>query len=339
MGIKTKEAFAFIYALAFAITTANAQPLVPALIAFGDSAVDVGNNNYIRTFFKANHPPYGRDFTGHQATGRFCNGKLATDFTADILGFASYPPAYLSPQASGKNLLTGANFGSAGAGYDEKTSFINQAISLSQQFKYFKEYQNKLEKVTGKIQAASIIRDALYVMGAGDADFLQNYYFNPKLNKVYTPAQYSSYLVSIFSNFLKELYGLGARRIGVISLSPLGCLPAVRTLFGSHQCGCVAKMNIDAQEFNKKLNSTASHLQKQLPGLKLAVFDIFKPLYDVVNFPSKHGFTEASRGCCRTGTVGKTVFLCNLKSPGTCRNATQYVFWDGVHPTEAANQV
>lgn len=56
--------------------------LVPAIITFGDSAVDVGNNDYLPfTIFKANYPPYGRDFIKHKATGRFCNGKLATDIT------------------------------------------------------------------------------------------------------------------------------------------------------------------------------------------------------------------------------------------------------------------
>lgn len=59
----------------------GAQPLVPAIFTFGDSAVDVGNNDYLKTIFRADFPPYGRDFPNHQATGRFCNGKLATDFT------------------------------------------------------------------------------------------------------------------------------------------------------------------------------------------------------------------------------------------------------------------
>lgn len=55
--------------------------LVPAIMTFGDSAVDVGNNDYLPTLFKADYPPYGRDFANKQPTGRFCNGKLATDFT------------------------------------------------------------------------------------------------------------------------------------------------------------------------------------------------------------------------------------------------------------------
>ncbi|CAK9174539.1 unnamed protein product [Ilex paraguariensis] len=65
------------------------------------------------------------DFVNLKATGRFCNGKLATDTTADDLGFTTYPPAYLSPQASGKNFLIGANFASAASGYDDKTAILN----------------------------------------------------------------------------------------------------------------------------------------------------------------------------------------------------------------------
>ena len=40
---------------------------------------------------------------------------------AETLGFESYAPPYLSPQASGKNLLTGANFASAAAGIRAET--------------------------------------------------------------------------------------------------------------------------------------------------------------------------------------------------------------------------
>ena len=50
------------------------------------------------------------------------------------------------------------------------------------------------------------------------------------------------------------------------------------------------------------------------------------------------GFFEARRACCGTGTV-ETSLLCNNGSIGTCSNATGYVFWDGFHPTEAANKV
>lgn len=325
--------------LALAFRGGDGQALVPAIVTFGDSSVDVGNNDYIVTLFKANHPPYGRDFVNHKPTGRFCNGKLATDITAETLGFTTYPPAYLSPQASGKNLLIGANFASAASGYDDRTAELNHAIPLTQQLEYFKEYKGKLAKVAGSNQAASILKDAIYIVSFGPSDFLQNYYTNPFLNHVYTPDQYSSFLASSFSSLIKNLYGLGARKVGVTSLPPLGCLPAAITLFGQHENGCVSRINGDAQGFNKKVNSIATKLPKQLPGLKIAVFDIYKPLLDLVKAPSNYGFAEARKGCCGTGTVETTSFLCNSKSVGTCRNATEYVFWDSVHPSEAANKV
>jgi hypothetical protein len=67
------------------VSTGEAQPLVPAMVIFGDSMVDVGNNDYLNTLGKVDMPPYGRDFKDHVATGRFCNGKLAIDIIGWIL--------------------------------------------------------------------------------------------------------------------------------------------------------------------------------------------------------------------------------------------------------------
>ncbi|WOK97013.1 GDSL esterase/lipase APG-like [Canna indica] len=312
--------------------------LVPAIITFGDSSVDVGNNDYIKTIFRADFPPYGRDFKNHAATGRFCNGKLATDITADTLGFTSYPPAYLSPEASGKNLLIGANFASAGSGFYDETSYLSHSIPLSQQLEYFKEYKSRLAQVAGG-QSSSIISSALYIVSTGSSDFIQNYYINPYLYKTQSPDQFASFLVDIFTNFVKDLYGLGARKIGVTSLPPIGCVPAAITLFGHWHDGCVMNLNHDAQNFNRKINASVEALSTQLPDLKIVVFDIYQPFYDLVTKPSDFGFFEARRGCCGTGTVETTSLLCNPHSIGTCPNATGYVFWDAVHPTESANQV
>lgn len=146
------------------------DPLVPALCIFGDSVVDVGNNNNLPTLIKANFPPYGRDFLGHRPTGRFCNGKLATDYTgkristmlkrlhhwnhfcytirsniycifssciAEYLGFTSYPPAYLSQEAKGSSILAGVNFASAASGYYDGTAQLYVCTSHSSLFLSF----------------------------------------------------------------------------------------------------------------------------------------------------------------------------------------------------------
>ncbi|TQD84304.1 hypothetical protein C1H46_030132 [Malus baccata] len=51
------------------------QQQVAADGGFGCKAV-VGRHQ------KVDYPPYGRDFVNHQHTGRFCNGKLATDISS-----------------------------------------------------------------------------------------------------------------------------------------------------------------------------------------------------------------------------------------------------------------
>ncbi|XP_009625753.1 GDSL esterase/lipase At5g22810 isoform X1 [Nicotiana tabacum] len=327
----------FILALKFLVMV-NGQPSVPALFIFGDSVVDAGNNNYLKTIVKANFPPYGRDFPKHIPTGRFCNGKLASDFTAENLGFTSYPPAYLSKKAKGKNLLIGANFASGSSGYYDTTSRLYDAIPLSKQLEFYKEYQKKLVVIAGKVNATSIINGSIHLVSAGSSDFVQNYYINPLLYKVYTPDQFSDILVKSYTKFILELYGLGARKIGVTTVPPIGCLPASITIFGKDSNHCVKKMNKVAVSFNNKLNSTSINLQKNLSGLNLVVLDIYQPFLDLVTHPADNGFFEARKACCGTGLL-ETSILCNAKSPGTCANASEYVFWDGFHPTEAANKI
>lgn len=88
-GVLCKKVIILIFALALVNYTgvaqdSNSTTLVPAIISFGDSSLDVGNNDYLsRTVFKSNYPPYGRDFVDQKSTGRFCNGKLVGDITGN----------------------------------------------------------------------------------------------------------------------------------------------------------------------------------------------------------------------------------------------------------------
>ncbi|KAJ1701161.1 hypothetical protein LUZ63_000940 [Rhynchospora breviuscula] len=314
----------------------HGQPLVPAVMIFGDSVVDSGNNNNLYTIVKANFPPYGRDFSSHSPTGRFCNGKLATDFTVENLGFTKYPPAYLSQEAQGNNLSTGANFASGASGYWDSTAQLYSAVSLTQQLQYYREYQSKVTGVVGNTSA--LVSGAIHLVSAGSSDYIQNYYISPLVYGAYTPDQFADLLVQNFNRFVESLYTMGARRVGVTSLPPLGCLPAAITLFGGGSNNCVERLNNDAISFNKKVNDSAQALKIRHSDLKLVIFDIYKPLLDLIKNPSDNGFFEARKACCATGTI-ETSFLCNANAPGTCSNATGYVFWDSFHPTESANKV
>lgn len=88
---------------------------------------------------------------------------------------------------------------------------------------------------------------------------------------------------------VQDLYMLGARKIGVTTLPPLGCLPAAITIFGADSNLCVTRLNNDAVSFNNKLNATSQGLTKRLRGLNLVVLDIYQPLYNLVVNPSDNG--------------------------------------------------
>ena len=77
------------------------------------------------------------------------------------------------------------------------------AISLSQQLEYFKEYQSKLVQLVGRRKANDIIQGALYIVGTGTGDFVQNYYINSDLRKLYSVDAFSELLVEESSKFLK----------------------------------------------------------------------------------------------------------------------------------------
>ncbi|KAK9096539.1 hypothetical protein Sjap_022036 [Stephania japonica] len=96
--------------------------VVPAVLAFGDSIVDTGNNNNLVTIAKANYSPYGQNFLGGFPSGRFCNGKIPSDLIVNELGIKEVLPAYLDPKLQPVELLTGVSFASGGSGYDPLTA-------------------------------------------------------------------------------------------------------------------------------------------------------------------------------------------------------------------------
>ncbi|XP_059637003.1 GDSL esterase/lipase EXL3-like isoform X2 [Cornus florida] len=303
---------------------------IPAVIMFGDSIVDTGNNNNIKTIAKVNFPPYGRDFLGGKPTGRFSNGKVPPDFFVEELGIKELLPAYLDPNLETEDLATGVNFASGGAGYDPLTSELASVISLSDQLEMFKEYIVKLERVVGKDRSSYIIANSLHLVVAGSNDITNTYYLTPFRNSQYDFPSYADLMVGYASDFM-QLYRLGARRIGVLGVPPIGCLPSQRTLLGGVKRECVAKYNEAADVFNTKLSDELSSLNTQLPDSRMIYIDIDNLLLDLIQNPTTFGFEIADIGCCGTGTI-EVAFLCSMP----CTDVSKYVFWDSFHPTEKA---
>ena len=109
---------------------------IPAIIVFGDSSVDAGNNNQISTILKSNFRPYGRDFFGGRPTGRFSNGRIPPDFISEAFGLKPAVPAYLDPAYGIADFADCVSFASAGTGYDNATSNVLVSLYLFLNFPF-----------------------------------------------------------------------------------------------------------------------------------------------------------------------------------------------------------
>ncbi|XP_021756595.1 GDSL esterase/lipase EXL3-like [Chenopodium quinoa] len=311
---------------------------VTAILAFGDSIIDPGNNNNIKTIIKCNHPPYGQDFMGGIPTGRFSNGRIPTDFLAQELSIKDYVPAYLDANLSPDDLLTGVSFASGAAGFDPLTSKVASVISLSQQLEHFKEYIEKVKQLVGVEKTNFILANTVYFVVAGSDDIANTYFGTPFRRFHYDIPSYTDLMLHSASSFIQELYGLGARRIAVFGAPPIGCVPSQRTLGGGIVRECAANYNEAAILFNSKLSRELDSLTQKLPNSRVVYIDIYTPLFDIIQNPAKYGFEQVVKGCCGTGLIEVTSLLCN-KLDAVCPDDTKYLFWDSYHPTEKGYQV
>ncbi|KAL4369101.1 hypothetical protein GQ457_05G005200 [Hibiscus cannabinus] len=330
--------FPCIFFIQILATCSLSEAKVSAVIAFGDSFVDSGNNNYIPTLAKSNFEPYGRDFPGGTPTGRFCDGRLHPDFISEGFGLKPIIPAYLDPTFSISDFATGVSFGSASTGYDNATADLLKVIPLWKEVEYYKEYQTKLRACLGDRTANRVISDALYLINIGTNDFILNYFSVPRRKLEFTVQQYEDFLVGIAENFVKQIYSLGARKLSMISLLPLGCFPVERSMNIGNPLNCLEERNKAALEFNGKLKAMVTKLNKDLPGLKVFFADAYELLLQLITRPSDYGFEVVEKGCCGTGLV-ETAVLCNRHTPFTCPDANKYVFWDSIHPSQRTNKI
>lgn len=185
---------------------AKTSPKFSSILVFGDSTVDSGNNNYILTLFKGNHPPYGQDFPSRIATGRFSNGKLVPDFIASYLGIKELVPPFLDPHLPDSELCTGVSFASAGSGYDELTTAASGVIPISKQIEHFKSYINRLQGIVGEKETKKIITHALVIISAGTNDFTFNFYDLTTRKLEFNITGYQDFLLKRVQGFIQVLF-------------------------------------------------------------------------------------------------------------------------------------
>ena len=86
---------------------------------------------------------------------------------------------------------------------------------------------------------------------------------------------------------MQEMHRLGLRRLVVVGVPPLGCMPLVKTLNGQDET-CVESYNHVSATFNAKVKSNLALLRRTL-GIKDAYVDCFGVIQAAVKDPKSYG--------------------------------------------------
>lgn len=295
-------------ALSLAGTASAAEQTYSGMVVFGTSLSDPGNGFAIRG--GTNTPPaYALDFPyvpnapyargGHHLS----NGETWVEQLAKPLGLArNAQPAFRGSNPNASNYAV-----DRARAYDDG---IN--VNLSTQVARFLEDHGGVA-APGSLYVIEIgsndVRDALaaYVLGGDGSIILQRA------------------LSSIGANFV-ELYAAGAREFLVTNVPDLALTPSVRILDQIHAGAGIAPL---AHTLVVSFNANLAGVWSQLPAdAHLVQLDVFHKLNDVIAHPAAFGFTNVTAPCITPDVP-----------PFTCQHPDHYLFWDGIHPTQAGHAV
>ncbi|KAJ1380579.1 SGNH hydrolase superfamily [Sesbania bispinosa] len=317
----------------------TAKRLLIASFVFGDSLLDVGNNNYILSLAKANHHPFGIDFG--MPTGRFTNGRTVVDIIEQQLGLGFSPP-YLAPTTTGSAVLKGVNYASGAAGILNYTGEIfGGRINFDAQIDNFANTREEIMHIIGVPAALNLFKKALFTVELGSNDFLDNYLtpvFSIPERVLRSPESFVAIMISRLRVQLTRLFNLGARKIVVANVGPIGCIPYIRDYSPGAEDDCVTFPNELAQLFNTQLKRLVEELRRNLEGSLFVYADVYHVVEDILMNYNDYGFENPNSACCHlAGRFGGLV-PCNGLSK-ICEDRSKYVFWDTYHTSEAANVI
>ncbi|KAL4352497.1 hypothetical protein GQ457_06G036850 [Hibiscus cannabinus] len=305
---------------------------------FGDSLSDVGNNNRLNmSLAQASLPYYGIDFGNGLPNGRFTNGRTVADIIGDSTGLPR-PPALLDPSLDEKVILeNGVNYASGGGGILNQTgTYFIQRFSLWKQIELFQGTIELIKIRLGKQASDKFFQDARYVVALGSNDFINNYLMPVYADSWrYNDRTFVEYLMETLQQQLLVLHKLGARKLMVFGLGPMGCIPLQRVLSTTGKCQ--ERANKLALSFNKAASKLLVDLETQLPDASYKFGDAYDVVDDVIRNPNKYGFDNADSPCCSLGNI-RPALTCTPAST-LCGDRSKYVFWDEYHPSDSANEL
>ncbi|KAK4490228.1 hypothetical protein RD792_000888 [Penstemon davidsonii] len=319
------------------------------LFHLGDGVFDNGNAIAIPPFgssLPAASLPYGVTYPGNP-TGRWCDGLLDIDVGATAMGFPVLTP-YLGGNASSNNAII---FAVARSPVLDRSFFMKRGVrippyaqSLSVQMSWFKRHIDSI--CTTPQDCADKVADSLVLFGDVEANDIT---FPLRQGK--TIRQVRRYVTAVTRaqiNAAREVIGMGATRVILPGNVPIGCYPFILTELSSSfpadydSLGCLKKVNDLIVYKNNDLQNSIANLQIEFPNITIFYADFysaFQTLLREVTSGKGPNKSVALKSCCGAG--GKYNYdlkrFCGSPKASTCSDPNQYIYWDGIHLTQAAN--
>ncbi len=288
-------------------------PLVPAafadeftgLVVFGDSLSDPGNH-FVAFGLIAQQPfapipdaPYA--IGGHH----FSDGATWAEHLAAALRLPTSGKPALRVPGVFTNYAVGRARARAGAP-------VFPAYDLSTQVGLF------LSDFGGHASS-----EALYVVwiGANDLDDALNALVSDPSGAT-SIGIIQAAVITVAGN-IQALWAAGARTFLILNVPDLAITPAVRAL-GPPAQFAATQLTV---AYNGALDQVLNALQ--LPQIRFLRLDVNALFAEVLAAPLAAGLTNVEDSCLTFGVTGGAL----------CATPQRYLFWDGIHPTEAGHDI
>ncbi|KAJ8573104.1 hypothetical protein K7X08_009615 [Anisodus acutangulus] len=324
-----------------------------AIFNFGDSNTDTGG---FWAAFPAQGPPHGMTYF-KKPVGRATDGRVVVDFLAQALDLPFLSP-YL--QSIGSDYRHGANFATLASTVrlPQTSLFVTgvSPFSLEIQLRQMKEFKAKVDELPHKgksthLPSPDIFGKSLYTFYIGQNDFTGNL----ARIRISGVKEFLPRVVSQIASTIKEIYALGGRTFWVLNLAPIGCYPAFLVELPHNtsdidQFGCLISYNNAVVDYNNMLKTALAKTRKELADANVVCVDTHAVLLELFQHATSHGLKYGTKACCGYGdgayNFNQQVFCGNtVEINGTtvtakaCKDPQNYVSWDGIHATDAANKL
>jgi phospholipase/lecithinase/hemolysin len=238
--------------------------------------------------------------------GHFSNGPTWVEDLSLKLGLGPLAPSFAG----------GTDFAVGGA----TTAVGDSLFNLNTQVTAFQDYA-AAEKLTSKT-----INGALFTLDIGANDITDALMADPATAASVVTAAAKSAAAEV-----EQLHIDGARSFLFYEVPNLGLTPDIVTQGASAQAAASSL----AQLFNTTVLDDLAPHETGADSLKLFALDMYDVLTQVVTGPDHDGFANVTDPCWTGNFFGSGGSLCSML-PAV---QDQYLFWDGLHPTERGQMI